>query len=892
MEGIGQIFNNVVDNSDNLLTLFLSSLDEHQTFWSDPENDLETIFSKISNLLVSANTRDRGLRILCHLLAQCPLEIVEEKAQHYINVCAKICSNRGQVQSMPLAYGVLGQLVQRSLSSNELHKLMVSNVPKLLEPIAPSLDTSVLPAALSFLELTMQHYSGVCGSIKSRIEPFLYSLVDATDQRIVNRTARCMLLLQQIRGGGQHGNLHKRTWEEYYRRLVDTIHDSLNKIFVHTPETFDEEDNLECLKLPPIPPTDNPVLAAQLLSVRAVNLIAYLDQAIVGAYPVPKPIIPFKALNLILRGLSVSCSAMGRNTIIENVAFGTFLPAIHYALLEVLDGLVLALGSNLLMFGDTICEMFPKCLKAAQVDRSDDEGIKKSFTRLRTKIYESIHLWCEKMRYGSCIETVNEPILEHIFRDITPHVSEVTLKMDAGGKQRLSAKAKKKLHKEQNAATTLNQTHSRGSAAVENSEQLVDLGNEALCKAALDCLTGILQSAGCFIKPVTHKLLQEKILPLCFSLVTHHQLTGLYGDGKARVALLRAFAALIVNPHHHCPPPLQYAGHIFNALQTSDVSAEVRSTAAELARTMELVLHPWKETLYFPVDQAALKDALANKGKHPLASLVPAQLSPNKKKSNGSLLNDSSEFVKPRSEVEKISPKKPSPKKSAEGVLDESDGEINESLAVTEGSDESDFAEEAAADDEPVAWVELVSTSSPVETAARREAKSEPNNSHNVDDGVIQLTEEDESQIVEPSVVSVLDSDEEETLQVKKNNRDDDDVVEVLMDVETAAKKKVSPKGAKLSGEVNEGNTTDKAKNNDADDVVEVSMDVQTSAKKPEDAKENGKHGLPVQADIADDVSPKRAKLSEEENEGNTTDRAKNIDALVDEMVAEFVDEP
>ncbi|KFB36358.1 AGAP003842-PA-like protein [Anopheles sinensis] len=833
MDGIGQIFSNIVDNGDHLLKLFLSSLDEHQTFWSDPENDLETIFAKISNLLASVNTRDRGLQILCHLLPHCPLDVVEEKAQHYINVCAKICSNRGHMQSIPLAYGVLEQLLLRSLNSNELHKLLVSNIPKLLEPIAPNLDASVLPVALSFLELSMQHYAGSCGSIKSRIEPFLYSLVDATDQRVINRVARCMLLLQQIRGGGQHGNLHKKTWEEYYLRLVDTIHDVLNKIFAHTPETFDEEDNMECLKLPPIPSTKNPILAAQLWSVRAVNLIAFLDHAIVGAYPVPKPIVPFKALNVILRGLSVSCSAMARNTIVENVAFGTFLPTIHYALLEVLDGLVLALGSNLLMYGDMIYEMFPKCLKAARADRHGDEGVKKSFTRLRTKIYESIQLWCAKMGHGSCIEMVNEPILEHIVRDVTPHVSEVTLKIDAGGKHRLSAKAKKKLQKEQNAATSLNQAHSRGTAAAENNELLVDLGNEALCKAALDCLTSILQSVGCFIKPVTHKLLQEKIVPLCFSLVTNHQLTGLYRDEKARVALLRAFAALIVNPHHHCPPPLQYAGYIFNTLQTTDVSAEVRSTAAELARTMELVLHPWKETLYFPADQAAIKDALANKAKHPLANLI-SQTPPSK--------NRATNGIKPK---EVVLPDKEAKEPSPKNLLDESDGEINESLAVTEGSD----------DDEPVGWVEEVSTSSvvdPTEQPTVVDVPSVPDNSHNVDDGVIHPTEEEES-LVEPPVVSVLDSDEEVVLRVEKNNpadkADDDDVVEV------------------------------------------VPMDVDAEAKKAAVVNENGKHAAPTVEDTPDAGSPKRVKLAEEDG-NNSSDKEKNIDALVDEMVAEFVDEP
>ncbi|XP_053670176.1 proline-, glutamic acid- and leucine-rich protein 1-like [Anopheles nili] len=852
MEGIGQIFGSVVSNDDSLLTVFLESIDEHQTFWTDSRNDLGLIFNKIGALMDVSKTRDRGLRIFIHLLTSCPLEQVEDKALHIVRICVKLLNQRGPVESIPLVYKVLQQLIKRSLSSNDLHKLFVSYLPKILESVEPALTPPAIPAALSFLELAMLHYASTCGLHKNRIETFLFSLVDDTNRSVVSGTAKCLLLLQQIRGGGQHGTLHKKTWEEYYLKLVDTIHDLLNKIFAHTPESFDEEENLECLKLPPVELTKNAIRNAQMLAVRASNLIAFLQQAIVGAYPVPKPIIPFKAINLVLRGLSVSCEAMGTNPIAENITFGTSLPLIHYELLEVLDALVLVLGSNLFIFGDSICEMFPKCLKATYRASHGSDGNKKSFTRLRTKIYGSIQLWCEKTRYGSNIETVNEPIFEHIVRDITPFESEITLKMGTTTQKRLSSKAKRKLQKEQNSATALNQTHSNGNGIAENKEQLIDRGNESLCRAALECLATILQSAGCFIKPVTHKLLQEHIVPLSFALLANHQqTTGLYSDNNARAALLRALASLIVNPHHHCPPPLQYAGYIFNTLQTTDSSLTVRATAAELARTMELVLHPWKETLYFAMDQAAVKDALANKKKHNLSTFLKKQpCQPNSHDhviANGtSTENKTNEVVQTEQNV--LEEKSPPSPMAIDAETYESEGEINESLAVTEASDESNHVTEFVFEDEPVGWVEFESCSTQDKSTNnfenhQQKLPSDNDTTAHYNDGVILKTNGSATQIDEANVVSILDSDEE----------------------------------------------LDKITSNVDDDVVEIPTEIKNSLNDSKNTKGYPKHSSPIREDEdVQIVSSKKMKLSN----GDGTDTVKNIDDIVEEMVAEFVDEP
>lgn len=186
--------------------------------------------------------------------------------------------------------------------------------------------------------------------------------------------------------------------------------------------------------------------------------------------------------------------------------------------------------------------------------------------------------------------------------------------------QKLSAKAKKKLQKEQNAATALAKNHTSGSLEISKHLQS-DYCNEALCLAALRCLAKVLDAAGCFIKPVMQKLLQEKIVSLCvsvFSQLNTGAKQNLYFEPNCRQALLVALNSLIINPHHLCPPPLQYGVTMFSAAESQDPNVDVRSKAAELARGAETLLHPRKEVFYFPLEENAVKDMLAAKKKHPL----------------------------------------------------------------------------------------------------------------------------------------------------------------------------------------------------------------------------------------------------------------------------------
>lgn len=197
-----------------------------------------------------------------------------------------------------------------------------------------------------------------------------------------------------------------------------------------------------------------------------------------------------------------------------------------------------------------------------------------------------------------------------MIQDITPYQSEVTLKVLAGSRKYLSKKARQKLHKAQNDASNIVQTHSKSFNPHNTKIIYSDNGNEPLAKAALDGLVGILNAAGCFIKPLHQKILQENIVALSLNVVnTVPMKSNLYHNVECRKALFTALFALTQSPHHLCPPPIQYAAEIFRIAAVHDANAEIRNACNDFARGIEKMLHPQKEIFYFPTNPNEVADA-------------------------------------------------------------------------------------------------------------------------------------------------------------------------------------------------------------------------------------------------------------------------------------------
>lgn len=212
-------------------------------------------------------------------------------------------------------------------------------------------------------------------------------------------------------------------------------------------------------------------------------------------------------------------------------------------------------------------------------------------------------MWCKTTKYGSLVETIADDLIKFIIQDITPYQSEVTLKVLAGSRKYLSKKARQKLHKAQNDASNIAQTHSKSFNPHNTKIIYTDCGNEPLCEAALACLVEILHASGCFIKPLHQKILQENIVALSLNVATAMpKKSHLYFDHECRKGLYSSLYALTQSPHHLCPPPIQYAAEVFKIVQIYDARAEIREKCGEYMRGIEKILHPQKEIFYFPTN--------------------------------------------------------------------------------------------------------------------------------------------------------------------------------------------------------------------------------------------------------------------------------------------------
>lgn len=163
--------------------------------------DLNPVILKITDLLNDITTKHEGLLLLITFLDECPLDILEQKGALWITLCTKICAHKKPIESISLAYNILGNIMKKSIHTPELSKAISGNLlSKIIETISYSRTPSTTYfSALKFLEIAMITFAGPCGSSKKNIEMFVLSFVDSQNEELVKQAGKCLQLLQQVR---------------------------------------------------------------------------------------------------------------------------------------------------------------------------------------------------------------------------------------------------------------------------------------------------------------------------------------------------------------------------------------------------------------------------------------------------------------------------------------------------------------------------------------------------------------------------------------------------------------------------------------------------------------------------------------------------------------------
>ncbi|XP_055906809.1 proline-, glutamic acid- and leucine-rich protein 1 [Eupeodes corollae] len=622
MDGILGIFQGIATTEGDSLDTYLNALNEHQSFRLKGTTGSDPIVQHITSVLSKPATRREGLILLQCYLDQCPVDALEQKGVLWMTLALKACNSKESETVGELVYGVLKNLATKSVDIPDLSKAFISNF---LNKIYDSLSTVVpcaYQSALECVETCLRLHPGPSGPSRGSIEKFLFKFTDSTDEVLTLWSGKCLHLLQQVRGGGVQGISHKAAWQSYQMKLLGSLHSLMDSAFSNCTELYDDSIEKDQLNIAPLELSDEPVKRAMQIYIRFRNLVKYLIAALRQPYPVPKAIAPKKILNLITRGLGVTCPMLQKNKTSDNLAIGALLPKMQTHLWELLEAAILTLKSHLAVYHTSILEIILDTLKWTSSKKST--GHKKPYISLRTCAYKALNLWCNTMKHGSRCEIIADNVIEEIMFDISPFENAFTLKVISGAKKHMSKKARRQLHKAQNDQSNLVQTHSNASDSQAKKQLYSDEGNQQLCLKALQCLRSVFLSTGCFLKPTVVKSTQLKIIGICLGISNAtFKKEHLYNNYLCREEVYNVLYTLTLSPHHLCPPPTQLTINLLQNAQIEDSNIKVRQTCSMLLNNIEKIIHPQKESLIFPSDVREIKNAFQKFGKEKLLTQDP-----------------------------------------------------------------------------------------------------------------------------------------------------------------------------------------------------------------------------------------------------------------------------
>ncbi|KAL5285047.1 PELP1 family protein [Megaselia abdita] len=598
MEGLLSVLQSLNKSpNDKAVPQFVKAYSEHQSFQLKNLTTNDGIIQHVTSLMSKPDTRYNGYFILTSAFSQLPLETIEQKSVLWSTLALKACSQKGSDDIAPLAFRLLRLIALQSPNIPELSKSFSNNVVGKISEVIEQSPPSGHLEALKCVETCIITLPGACQSVRGKFEKFILKFIDSTDENLVLWSAKCLHILQKVKGGSVEGLSAKQAWQFYQTKLVGNIHQLLEILFANVTEFYDEPIEKATLKIPPLKLSDEPIARGYQAVTRLNNLVTFLKVALRDPYPVAKQVTPRKVLNVIVRGLSVNYDMLAKNGITDNLIVGAVLPGLQIQLLSLLDTLIGLMGSHMMQHYRVILGIFFDNLKWTETKKSS--GKQKPFCNLRIATYKSISLWCSSMKFGSCVEGIADDLFKQIEFDITAFQNELTLQVLSGARKNMSKKARRQLHKSQNESSNMNQKHSSqsGSNKVVFSEE----GNQSLCSAALNCLREVLLSSSCFLKPTLIKDIQDRIMSICISLPKHYgNREKLFSSQFTRKALYDVLEGLILANNHMCPPPTQLIIKFISSGSTEDPNERIREFCLNLLRRFEKLIHPQKDCLYFP----------------------------------------------------------------------------------------------------------------------------------------------------------------------------------------------------------------------------------------------------------------------------------------------------
>lgn len=140
-----------------------------------------------------------------------------------LSLCTKICCQKKPAATVCIGYEFMSDNLVKSVHIPDLGKAIASNLlSKIIESVN-GLPAECHLAALKCLETCMKLYTGPSGPSRSFIDRFLGTFIDTTNQAIFIQSGKCLLQLQQVRGGNVQGTSIKGAWSNLQSQLLGSL---------------------------------------------------------------------------------------------------------------------------------------------------------------------------------------------------------------------------------------------------------------------------------------------------------------------------------------------------------------------------------------------------------------------------------------------------------------------------------------------------------------------------------------------------------------------------------------------------------------------------------------------------------------------------------------------
>lgn len=246
-------------------------------------------------------------------------------------------------ENMRKIYNIHASNPQLFISANVIHNIVINNckkeldnktIEKIIEFCTELKTKNGVLDSLNCLELVLKTYPEHCSFVSKAVHKYLMQFVDSPSRELTNQVAICFVRLYQVKGGVCKGTTLEQSWMHLQNSLLVHIHTTLNSLL--------EDELFVDPKLTPGPAMElsTEKLSKPVLCQRVLNLIKFLDTALVMPLPIAKPIFAAKIVDLIYRVLEENSPLFSNKNLERDITIGPYLHHMHKACLTLLKSLI------------------------------------------------------------------------------------------------------------------------------------------------------------------------------------------------------------------------------------------------------------------------------------------------------------------------------------------------------------------------------------------------------------------------------------------------------------------------------------------------------------------------------------------------------------------------